>query len=271
MARPLWFVKLLKKTFPNIKIIAKLTNFPILGKIFDYLLFRGDNIIYLPQDKVIDINIPLGEYNDYVLPSQVLEYFINKAKNHWVMNFCICRSSMNCQDYPVDLGCLFLGDAVLDINPQLGKLVTKEQALEHLRKCREAGLVQMIGRNRLDAQWLGVSHGEKLLSICNCDPCCCLWRIAPTLATKIGSKIQKMPGLEIKVTDKCIGCGTCTKGICFVNAIQLIENHAQISKECRGCGRCVEICPEKAIQIIVNDTEFVSKSIKKIEKLIDVT
>ena len=73
MARPLWFVKLLKKTFPNIKIIAKLTNLPILGKIFDYLLFRGDNIIYLPQDKVIDINIPLGEYNEYVLPSQVLE------------------------------------------------------------------------------------------------------------------------------------------------------------------------------------------------------
>ena len=270
MARPLWFVKLLKKTFPNIKIIAKLTNFPILGKIFDYLVFRGDDIIYLPQDKVININIPLGEYNEYVLPSQVLEYFINKAKNHWVMDFCICRSSMNCQDYPVDLGCLFLGDAVLGINPQLGKLVTKEQALDHLRKCREAGLVQMIGRNRLDAQWLGVSPGEKLLSICNCDPCCCLWRISSTLAPKIGSKIKKMPGVVVRVTDKCIGCGTCLKDICFVNAISLKGNHAVISKDCRGCGRCVSVCPQNAIELHIDDEKYIEKSILELDNIVDV-
>ena len=56
MARPLWFVKLLKKTFPNVKLIAKLTNLPILGKIIDYLLIRGDDIIYLPQDKILEID-----------------------------------------------------------------------------------------------------------------------------------------------------------------------------------------------------------------------
>ncbi len=270
MARPLWFVKLLKKTFPNVKFIAKLTNLPILGMIFDHLLFKGDDIIYLTKDKVIEINQPMGEYDDFILPSQVLEYFINKAKNHWVMNFCICRSSMNCQDYPIDLGCLFLGDAVLNINPKLGKLVSKEEALDHLKKCRKAGLVQMIGRNRLDAQWLGVKPGEKLLSICNCDPCCCLWRVSSILAPKIGSKIKRMPGVKIEVTDKCIGCGTCMKGICFVNAIELIDKKAFISNECRGCGRCVDICPQKAIEIRFEDTNFVKKSIEKIDKIIDV-
>jgi Fe-S-cluster-containing hydrogenase component 2 len=240
MARPLWFVKLLKKLFPNVKFIAKLTNIPLLGNVFDFLLFRGDDIIYLPQDTVIEVNKPLGEYNEYVLPSQVLEYFINKAKNHWIMNFCICRSSMDCQDYPVDLGCLFLGDAVLDINPQLGKLVTKKQALDHLRKCRDAGLVQMIGRNRLDAQWLGVSPGEKLLSICNCDPCCCLWRVSSILAPKIGSKIKKMPGVVIRVTDKCIGCGT-----------------------------CVGVCPQNAIEIVIDDEKYIKKSIQEIDNIIE--
>jgi formate hydrogenlyase subunit 6/NADH:ubiquinone oxidoreductase subunit I len=160
---------------------------------------------------------------------------------------------------------------VLGINPQLGRLVSKDEALDHIRKCKEAGLVHMLGRNRLDKQWLGVKPGDKLLSICNCDPCCCLWRIAPILSTKIGSKIHKMPGLEIKVTDKCIGCGTCTKGICFVDAIQLIENRAQISKECRGCGRCVEICPQNAIIVEFNNNESILKSIKKIENLVDVT
>ncbi|MHA2006459.1 MAG: DUF362 domain-containing protein [Promethearchaeota archaeon] len=270
MTRPLWFVKILKKTFPNVKLIAKMTNLPILGRIIDYLLFRGDDIIYLPQDKVIDLNEPLGEYQEFIMPSQVLEYFINKAKNLWVMSFCICRSSMNCKDYPTDLGCLFLGEAVLDINPQLGKLVSKKEALHHLKKCREAGLVQMIGKNRLDAQWLGVSMGDRLLSICNCDPCCCLWRVSPVLSPKIGAKIKRMPGVKIQVTDKCIGCGTCTRGICFVNAIQLIDTHAVISENCRGCGRCVDTCPQKAIELRIEDKNYIIKSIKELDKIIDI-
>lgn len=271
MARPLWFVKLLKKIFPNVKFIAKLTNLPILGKIFDNLLFKEDNIIYLPQDKAIEINKPLGEYQELVLPSKVLEHFVNKAKNHWIMNFCICRSSMDCQDYPSDLGCLFLGDAVLGINPQLGNLVAKEEALDHLRKCRDAGLVQMIGRNRLDAQWLGVSPGENLLSICNCDPCCCLWRISPILAPKIGSKIKKMKGINVQVTEKCIGCGICTKGICFVDAIKMSRDRAMISENCRGCGRCVTICPQTAIELIIEDDNYIEKSIEDLDKIIDLT
>jgi len=56
MARPLWFVNLLKFTFPNIKLIAKLTRIPIIGKVFDLLLFEGDEIIYLTKDRIISIN-----------------------------------------------------------------------------------------------------------------------------------------------------------------------------------------------------------------------
>jgi ferredoxin len=271
MARPLWFVNLLEKTFPNIKLIAKLTRFPLIGKFIDWLLFEGDNIIYLTQDRVIPINKEVEKQVEMVLPSNILEYFIEKANYHWVMNFCICRDSLQCSDYPIDLGCMFLGEAVLGINPQLGRLVTKEEALEHIKKCKEAGLVHMIGRNRLDKQWLGVNPGYKLLSICNCDPCCCLWRIAPVVASKIGSKVQKMSGVTLKITERCIGCGTCMQGICFVDAIHLVDKHAKITEECRGCGRCVEICPQNAIELTIDDKEFVKKSIEQIEKLIDVT
>ncbi|MFW9781057.1 MAG: DUF362 domain-containing protein [Candidatus Heimdallarchaeota archaeon] len=271
MARPLWFVQLLKKAIPNVKFIAKLTRVPILGKIFDFLLFKGDKIIYLPLDKIIEINEEIEKQPDIVLPSKVLEHFINKSKYHWIMNFCICRESMQCNDYPRSLGCLFLGKAVLGINPQLGRRVSKEEALRHIRKCKEAGLVHMIGRNLLDKHWLGVKPGHKLLSICNCDPCCCLWRVSPVLAPKIGSKVQKMPGIIVQVTEACIGCGTCLGNVCFVDAIYLDNNgHAKISEECRGCGRCVEICPQKAIKLTITNKNFVSKSIKKIEKVIDV-
>ncbi|MHA1191971.1 MAG: DUF362 domain-containing protein [Promethearchaeota archaeon] len=270
MARPLWFVRLLEKTFPNIKLIAMLTRVPIVGKIVDLLLFKDDEIIYLPKDIVIPINSELNNQEDMVLPTKVLEYFINKANSHWIMNFCICRKSMECKDYPIELGCLFLGEAVHGINPELGRIVSKEEALDHVKKCRDAGLVHMIGRNLLDKQWLGVNPGYKLLSICNCDPCCCLWRISPVLNPKIGKKIQKMVGVNIWVTDKCIGCGTCLD-VCFVNAINLINNQAEISKECRGCGRCVEICPQGAIKLKVDDQTYVSQTIEQLEKIIDVS
>jgi ferredoxin len=271
LARPLWYVRVLQKTFPNVKFIAKLTNFPIMGKLIDELLFKGDNIIYLPKDKIIKIDKSVGEYSEYVLPSQVLEYFIEKSNYHWIMSFCICRKSMECKDYPIDLGCLFLGEATLGINPQLGRRVTKEEALEHLKHCQEAGLIHMVGRNLLDKQWLGVKPGNKLLSICNCCPCCCLWRVSSILTPKIGSKIKKMPGIEIKVNNKCIGCGTCMRGVCFVDAISLIDNHAFISNECRACGRCVEICPQHAIDVIIKDKSFIEKSIQEIEQLVDIT
>jgi NAD-dependent dihydropyrimidine dehydrogenase PreA subunit len=178
---------------------------------------------------------------------------------------------MHCKDYPIDLGCLFLGEAVLGINPQLGRLVSKQEALEHIKKCKDAGLVHMIGRNLLDKQWLGVKPGYKLLSICNCDPCCCLWRISPIVNSKIGSKVQKMPGIEIEVTAKCIGCGTCTKGTCFVDAIHIVNNRAVISELCKGCGRCVDICPQKAITLTIKDNDYVKRSIEQIDKIIDVT
>ena len=80
-----------------------------------------------------------------------------------------------------------------------------------------------------------------------------------------------MPGVNVKVTEKCIGCGTCTQGICFVDAIHVVNNRAVISEECRGCGRCVEICPQKAIELTIDDKLFVKKSIKRIEKVVDVT
>ncbi len=271
MARPLWFVKLLKQAFPSIKFLAKLTRLPLLGKIFDYLLFEGDDIFYLPQDKVIPVDKTVHVHDDYVIPSQILEHFIKKAKHHWIMDFCICRSSMQCEDYPINYGCLFLGDATLDINPQLGRHVSEVEALDYLQKCREAGLVHMIGRNKLDKQWLGVEQGEKLMSICNCCPCCCLWRVSSVLNKKIGKKIKKLPGVKVEVKGTCIRCGTCIQGICFVDAIKLNEERAFITNDCRGCGRCVSICPQGAIELTLNDREYIKKTIKTISSILDIT
>jgi Pyruvate/2-oxoacid:ferredoxin oxidoreductase delta subunit len=147
----------------------------------------------------------------------------------------------------------------LNIDPHIGHQATKEEALEHLRRCREASLVHLIGRNKLDAVWLKVGPSNRLLTICNCCPCCCLWRVLPHLAPYLSSKVTKMPGVRVRVTDRCTEYGTCTQDICFVNAIRRVNNRVVRSDECRGCGRCVEVCPQKAIEISIDNNLFVKE------------
>lgn len=270
MSQPIWFVKLLERLFPQRFRLARLTRIPIVDKITARLLFEGDDIIYLPQDRVIPVNQALKNPGEMVLPSQVVEHFIEKAAYHWIMDFCICRDSAKCEDYPIDLGCLFLGEAVLGINPKLGRRVTKAEALEHVRRCREAGLVHLIGRNKLDTVWLGIGPGDKLLTICNCCPCCCLWRVLPHIAPQIGAKTARMPGVRVTVTERCVGCGTCID-VCFVDAIRLVNGRAVKSDECRGCGRCVDVCPQQAIEITIANDQYVEESISRLSSLVDVS
>jgi ferredoxin len=218
----------------------------------DYIFFENDRMIYVPMDKVVEINHDLGQPDQSFLPSSLVEHFIECAEHHWVMDQCICRSASHCENYPVGLGCLFLGEASAHIDPRLGREVTKQEALEHLRRCRDAGLVHVIGRNKLDSAWLGVKPDNKLMTICNCCPCCCLWKMLPDLSPVIGSKVIKMPGVNVKVSGECTGCGTCIRS-CFLGAIRLVEGHAAIGDDCRGCGRCASVCPQKAIAVTLDD------------------
>lgn len=49
------------------------------------------------------------------------------------------------------------------------------------------------------------------------------------------------------VTEKCIGCGECTK-VCPKQAITLKNKKSSIDKmTCIGCGECMTVCPVKAI------------------------
>jgi ferredoxin len=269
MARPMWLVSLLKRYFPYRNQIAKITKLPVISKAVDHLVFEDDHVVYLPRDRVV-INQLIERPEDMMLPSEVVHHFIDQASHHWIMNHCICRQAEHCQDYPVDLGCLFLGESVLKINPKLGRLVTREEAHAHEERAREAGLVHLIGRNKLDSLWLGANPGSRLMTICNCCPCCCLFRVLPHLETNIANRISRMPGVQFEVTDACISCGKCTRDVCFVDAIHLNSGKAEISDACRGCGRCVDVCPQGAIKLSIKDNQFIQNTIDGISSVVDV-
>lgn len=268
-------VKIIKLTFNSRFILAKTCKkVPPLGKIVDKLFFEGDDIQVIPRDSSIQeikINTDIEVPKDTILPSQVLKEMIRKSKYHFIMNNCICRVSNDCKDYPQDLGCLFLGKGSKRISTKLGRVVSKDEALEYVDKCGEAGLVTIIGRNKIDSVWLNTGPKEELLSICGCCPCCCLWKMTTDLPENIGKSFSKMIGIKIGFNeDICTGCGICSENICFLEAISIQNGKAKINMEkCRVCGRCAEICPKGAISIkMMNDA--VERSIERILPLVDV-
>jgi Fe-S-cluster-containing hydrogenase component 2 len=36
---------------------------------------------------------------------------------------------------------------------------------------------------------------------------------------------------------------------CFIGAMRLQDGKAVVGEDCRGCGRCAQVCPQKAVQI----------------------
>jgi ferredoxin len=265
------YVTLLERLFPYRFLAAKLTQIPFMRGIIDKMFFDQTNITVLPKESVVELQLEktIPPPDSIVLPSQIVEYFIRKTSFRFIMNFCLCREAMNCKNHPVEYGCLFLGEAARGINPEFGREATIEEAVDYIKKCREDGLIHLIGRDKIDETWLGVKSPGKLLTICNCCSCCCLWRMLSDLDPEINSKVKRMPGVKVMISEKCNGCGTCIEH-CFVQAITFQNGKAIISEGCKGCGRCAEHCPNDAIDVLINDSEYIKKTIDRVESSVNV-
>ena len=105
-----------------------------------------------------------------------------------------------------------------------------------------------------------------------CCPCCCLWRVLPHVDHSISDKVTRMPGVAVRVNDACKGCKLCVREVCFVDAIHMSGQRAVIDdSRCRGCGRCVEICPLEAIELTFEPGISVERSIGRIAPLVELS
>ncbi len=275
MATPLILVEIIKKLFPQRLRLAALTRHPVLGAVVERLMFEGDELYYLPRGylprgNVVEVGEDIAQSGAAVLPAWIAEYFVNKSSYRFIMNSCVCREAEGCTVYPSEIGCLFLGEGARGINPKLGHPATKEEALEHLAWAKKAGLVQLVGKNKLDTLWLGTGPGSRLMTMCFCCPCCCLWKIAPFASPSISGKLHRLPGVEVRRNDECDGCGLCVYR-CMFGAIRVGEGRAQISEACRGCGICVYDCPKGALEIRLPDEASIAGVIRSLSRAVDVS
>ena len=244
------------------------------GNLIRRMFFEGDDMIVLPKDDVvksIDVDIDIDSAGDRtILPSDIVKGIIDRSDDIFIMDFCLCRKSNRCDDYPIDHGCVFVGKGARKIPKKFGRFATKDEAKEYIDECSELGLVHIIGRNKLDSIWLHTGDKKDLMTICNCCPCCCLWNMVRDISDDISGSYKRMIGVEVSVDpDGCIGCGICEE-ICFTKAISIVDGKCSIDDRCRGCGRCVERCPQDAIRLSF-DEGVVESEIERISKLVNLS
>ena len=239
----------------------------LFGGFVRKVAFDNDDMIVLPRDDVarskrVEMDIDIPDAGDRtVLPSDAVKAVFRKMDGIFIMNFCLCRKSNKCEDYPVDHGCIFLGDGIRNIPPEFGRIATPEEADAYLDECSELGLVHIMGRNKLDRLWLSTGRKHRLMTICNCCPCCCLWNVTRDISKDIGDAFKRMDGVEVSVdTGKCIGCGMC-QDICFTKAVRIADGKCTIDDaQCRGCGRCADVCPQEAITVTYDEDKVESEA-----------
>jgi UDP-glucose 4-epimerase len=255
----------------RLPLYFRLTHLPIIGK----YLFR-DTYVGDPNSKawMLPVHEDIAQPRSAHLPIDVVRPLIEKAASRAKSARCICRVGFECQDYPHEDACVFLGSAFN--NPdELGLVpLTVEEAVTHVEDAIEKGLVPTIIWEREIVSIFGARQ-ETGLAICLCCDCCCDYRLGLRLGTDdFRSRVFRPEGVSLVVGDDCALCGDCAEPeVCSVSAITLGRVKSEIDLDmCVGCGHCVATCPNNAISFELDpQVDVVGKLMAHVEAFVDVT
>ena len=197
----------------------------------------------IPIEKSIDYEHAISSYDEF-------RSVIDNIGEPIVVSECICRKGMALLGHPCEKTNLrescftFRAAAKVRIEKGIGREITKEEALEILKKNEEDGLV------------LQPTNSQRPFVMCTCCGCCCdllisqkkLVEPAQFFATNFYAEVDR---------DLCEGCGTCEER-CNMDAVHIEDNIAQVDKTwCIGCGVCVPTCEAEAIKLHKKEVEIV--------------
>lgn len=195
--------------------------------------------------------VPIEEHipvKQEALICQQVSKLIESAASFMVVE-CICKKRQGLLDSPCSKPrevCLILDASprAFDDYPLKGRVVSKEEAFEVLRKAEEAGLVHLTNN---------LAESSEHTYICNCCGCCCSALRAINMG--VPKHVNSHYYAEID-PDKCSGCGICADERCQVRAIEKREAFYSVIKEkCIGCGLCASTCPGAAVKLIHKEPE----------------
>jgi Na+-translocating ferredoxin:NAD+ oxidoreductase RNF subunit RnfB len=191
--------------------------------------------------RVVPVNIQIDAQHQ-VYPYEDLRRVLEKAKSFQVME-CICKKERAMMGepckYPVEVCLAFANkEDAFDKYP-MGRVISREEALDVIKKADEAGLVHAT---------YNVQSGQ--MFVCNCCPCCC--------GMLRGTREHNAPHLMARSNyvaaidqESCAACGTCADERCPVKAISDEDGSYRVQPDrCIGCGVCVPSCPTESITLV---------------------
>ncbi|MBW1861108.1 MAG: 4Fe-4S binding protein [Deltaproteobacteria bacterium] len=213
-------------------MIAKYFNRKVTGEAYgtETKAFR-----YIPVGQTIEVD------RQAVFPIHLMENVIEQAEVIAV-GHCPCRVAYKlcgkgCE-HSTEVCMKYNDMARYVIDRGLAREITKEEALELIRRTEEEGLVHFVDNTEGDIQ-----HN------CNCCGCAC-WNVGNIRRRKI-PRDALMATYFLRKTDEdvCIGCGECLER-CPVDAVKMEDDVPVVDEDwCIGCGVCVATCPSDAIEM----------------------
>ena len=191
----------------------------------------------LPVDQGIQVGSTVQPYDRLVKLLDEIEDF--------AVATCHCRHSAELTGHPCSKPkdvCLALSHSARYLSEYgMAKSISKEEALNLLKRAEEAGLVHITA-----------NIGDKIFFICNCCSCHCevikSMKRSPDYARAARSSLVA----DVQADD-CVGCGNCLPR-CPVEAITMPDDVAIVDRTaCIGCGLCVSECPSEAIAMTNSD------------------
>ena len=196
-----------------------------------------------------------------VFPFEMMEEVIKKVQVIALVH-CPCRATVHLMgkkrcDHPLE-NCMKYDElAEYLIEKGIGKEITKEKALDIIKRSEEAGLVHLVDNARE-----GIKH------TCNCCGCCC-WSVGTIRRKRIPRDVL-MATYFLRETDRerCTGCGQCVE-ICPVNVVKMEGDFPMVDQEwCIGCGVCAIPCPSSAIRLVRKSDALPPKDFKELHQQI---
>jgi Pyruvate/2-oxoacid:ferredoxin oxidoreductase delta subunit len=201
----------------------------------------GEPKITYPPQRVIPIDETIKPGNT-VHPYDRVASFIEKY-DPIAVGTCFCRHEAalidendRC-DMPNEVCMQFGMAAQFTIERGITRKVSKQEALDILKKSEEAGLVHCsINQQEIDF-------------MCNCCPCHCMIFKAALAQPKPGLALNS--GFKpVWDADLCTACETCIDR-CPMSALKMgSKDVPEVNLDrCIGCGVCATGCPEEAISM----------------------
>jgi len=193
-----------------------------------------------PVARVISVEKEIPATFEIHTYDKVSEY-IDKAE-YIAVGTCYCRHHGELMGRPCtkpkDVCMGFGPDARYMADRKFGRLITKEEAREILRRSEEAGLVHCSS-----------NMSKYIQFVCNCCTCHC--GILQSMKKYNMKGAAAMSGFITSVdAESCITCGDCVER-CPMEALTIEDDRLLFdNNKCIGCGLCSSACPTGSLKLV---------------------